>query len=158
MHDPWTWTKSGECWWDGGYRAEGNKGEKKKWDNCKSIIHKIYFKKKKKRNFWIPKQFHLKNPHTDLLRHTPSELQKWGSSLKGTSVIHGETECLPSRWELWDSFLPERKVGRCHCLFSEPSHHRATKLAGGYHIWDSINLANTVCPILEIPWDSVPPN
>ena len=24
-----------------GYRAEGNKGEKKKWDNCNSIINKI---------------------------------------------------------------------------------------------------------------------
>ena len=31
----------------GGYRAEGNKGEKK-WDNCNSIINKIYLKKKKK--------------------------------------------------------------------------------------------------------------
>ena len=28
----------------GGYRAEGHKGEKK-WDNCNSIINKIYFKK-----------------------------------------------------------------------------------------------------------------
>ena len=28
----------------GGYRAEGNKGEKK-WDNCNTIISKIYFKK-----------------------------------------------------------------------------------------------------------------
>ena len=27
----------------GGYRAERNKGEK--WDNCNSIINKIYFKK-----------------------------------------------------------------------------------------------------------------
>ena len=29
------------------YRAEGDKGEKK-WDNCSSIINKIYFKKEKK--------------------------------------------------------------------------------------------------------------
>ena len=29
-----------------GYRAEGNKGEKK-WDNCNSRINEIYFKKKK---------------------------------------------------------------------------------------------------------------
>ena len=28
----------------------------------------------------------------DLLRLTPSELQHWGSSLKGTSGIQGETE------------------------------------------------------------------
>ena len=31
----------------GGCRAEGNKGEKK-WDNCHSIINKIYFLKRKK--------------------------------------------------------------------------------------------------------------
>ena len=30
----------------GGYRAEGNKREKKKWNNCNSIINKIYFKKR----------------------------------------------------------------------------------------------------------------
>ena len=30
-----------------GCRAEGNKGEEKKWDNCNSIINKIYFKKLK---------------------------------------------------------------------------------------------------------------
>ena len=29
-----------------GYRAEENKG-KKKWDNCNSIINKMYFKKSK---------------------------------------------------------------------------------------------------------------
>ena len=28
-------------WWEGGCRAEGNKGEKK-WDNYNSIINKIY--------------------------------------------------------------------------------------------------------------------
>ena len=28
-------------------RVEGNKGEKKEWDNCNSIINKIYFLKKK---------------------------------------------------------------------------------------------------------------
>ena len=25
----WTRTKVGECWWEGGYRVEGSKGEKK---------------------------------------------------------------------------------------------------------------------------------
>ena len=29
--------------WEGGYKAEGNKQEKK-WENCNSIISKIYFK------------------------------------------------------------------------------------------------------------------
>ena len=27
----------------GGYRAEGNKGERKKWDNCNSLINKIFY-------------------------------------------------------------------------------------------------------------------
>ena len=31
----------------GGYRAEGNKREKK-WDNCNSIINKIHFEKAQK--------------------------------------------------------------------------------------------------------------
>ena len=35
--------KVGECGWEGVHRAEGNKGGK--WDNCNSIINKIYFKK-----------------------------------------------------------------------------------------------------------------
>ena len=34
---------AGECWWEGGCRAEGNKGEKI-WGNCNSIINKIYLK------------------------------------------------------------------------------------------------------------------
>ena len=34
----------------GGCREEGDKGEKKNWDNCKSIINKMYFKKIK----WMP--------------------------------------------------------------------------------------------------------
>ena len=29
----------------GGYRLEGNKGERK-WDNCNNIINKIYLKNK----------------------------------------------------------------------------------------------------------------
>ena len=57
------------------------------------------------RNFQSPKQFHLKNPHMNLLRLTPSELQHWGSSLKGTNGIQGELKCLASRQELGDSFL-----------------------------------------------------
>ena len=32
----------------GGCRAEGNKGKGKKWDNCNSIINKIYIKTKRK--------------------------------------------------------------------------------------------------------------
>ena len=39
------------------------------------------------RNCWIPRQFLLKGPHTDLLRLTPAELQRQGSSLKVTTGI-----------------------------------------------------------------------
>ena len=34
----------GQCWKEGGCRAEGDKGEEKKWDNCNSIINKIHLK------------------------------------------------------------------------------------------------------------------
>ena len=46
MYDPWTWTKEEEWWW-GGTGQRGIKG-RKKWDNCNSIINKIYLKKQKK--------------------------------------------------------------------------------------------------------------
>ena len=42
----------------------------------------------------------------------------------------------------------DRKEDKGHCFFSEPSPHRTTEPAGGCHIWDSINLANTVCRTL----------
>ena len=38
----------GKCWRESEYWVEGNKGEKKEWDNCKSIINKIHLKKIKK--------------------------------------------------------------------------------------------------------------
>ena len=38
------------------------------------------------------RQFLGKNPHMNLLRLTPSELQHWGSRLKGTSATQEETE------------------------------------------------------------------
>ena len=38
--------KGRECWWEWGVgcRAEEDKREKKNWDNCNSIINKIYLK------------------------------------------------------------------------------------------------------------------
>ena len=36
----------GECWREWRYQAEGDKVEKKEWDNCNSIINKIYLKKR----------------------------------------------------------------------------------------------------------------
>ena len=63
-----------------------------------------------------PKQFLLKNPHTDLLRLNPSELQHQGSSLKGSSSIEGETE------------VSVIKASRGQCPFSKSYPHRAGKL------------------------------
>ena len=45
MYDPWTELK----WWGRGYRWEGEAGQRgikvRKWDNCSSIINKMYLKK-----------------------------------------------------------------------------------------------------------------
>ena len=109
-----------------------------------------------RRNFWSPKQFLLKNTHTDLLRLTPSELQHHGSSLTGTSGIQGGTEVSGLKVRAGGQ-LSLRQKGRQRPLslcWTLPH----TVPAGGCYIWDSINLANTVCPILEIPWGSIPPN
>ena len=46
----------------------------------------------RQRVFWSPRQYLLMGPHTQLLRLPPSELQYWGSSLKGTRNTWGETE------------------------------------------------------------------
>ena len=45
LHVPWTQTKRGDAGGRGG--DAGRKGERgeKNWDNCNSIINKIYFKK-----------------------------------------------------------------------------------------------------------------
>ena len=43
MHDPWTRTKVGIAGGNGGVPArKGQRG--KNWDNCNSIINKIYLK------------------------------------------------------------------------------------------------------------------
>ena len=62
------------------------------------------------RNFWNPRLFLLKGPHTGLLGLTPSELQHWGSRLKGTRNIQGRTELsgVKTKWpnkNLWASGL-----------------------------------------------------
>ena len=62
----------------GGCRAEGNKGEKK-WDNCHSIINKIYFLKRKK----IKRTFHSshycleKVPESETNGVKPSQSRPW---------------------------------------------------------------------------------
>ena len=70
----------------------------------------------------------------DLLRLTHSGLLQQGSSLKDTNDIQGETEVSGIQVKAGDSFLPDRKMRRGHCSFSEPSHHRATELAGWFYI------------------------
>ena len=45
-----------------------------------------------RRKFWSPKLVLLKNPHMDLFRLTPSELQHRGSILKGTNGRQGGTK------------------------------------------------------------------
>ena len=43
MHNPWTLTKEGTAGGNGHTRWIGQRG--KNWDNCNSIINKIYLKK-----------------------------------------------------------------------------------------------------------------
>ena len=75
-----------------------------------------------RRNFWSPKQCLLKGLFEDLLRFTPSELQHWGSSLKGTSGIQGGAGVSGIKVKGGDSFLPGRKAGRGHFPFLNPPH------------------------------------
>ena len=48
MHNLWTWTKEGIAGGKGDIGWRGAKGEN--WDNCNSIINKIYLKKEGQRN------------------------------------------------------------------------------------------------------------
>ena len=43
--------REGECWCGGGGAGQRGIKERKKWDNCNSIINKIYFKKEKVKLF-----------------------------------------------------------------------------------------------------------
>ena len=45
MYDPWTWTKEGGA---GGRGVQGGQSKGGEWDNCNSIINKIYFLKMRK--------------------------------------------------------------------------------------------------------------
>ena len=97
------------------------------------------------RNFWNPKQFLFKEPthrliYSDsLCLSSSTRIAAWKAPL-----AYGEKlGCLASRWA--EAIVP----------FLNPT---PTELASCYHIWDSINLANTVCPTLEIRRDSAPPN
>ena len=65
-------------------------------------------------------QFHLKNPHTDLLRLTPSELQHWGSILKGTCGIQEETEVSDINVRAGGQLSPREKGRQRPLSFLDP--------------------------------------
>ena len=97
------------------------------------------------RKCWSPKLFFLKNPHTDSPTQTHS-LESFSTGVapwKATVVYWEKLKCLASRRA--ESFYP----------FLNPA---PTEPASWCHVQDSINLANTVCPTLEILLDSTPPN
>ena len=83
---------------------------------------------------WTHKQFLLKKPHMDLLRLTSSEGQHWGSSLKGTSGIQGETEVSSIKVRAGGQFSPSEKGDRGHYSFSEASPEIGTELSGRWCI------------------------
>ena len=87
------------------------------------------------RNFWSPTQFLLTHTQTHLLRPTPSELQHWGSSLKGTSGTHRETG------SVWHQ-------GTHHCPSSKPSPHTAGKHAIS-------ETPSTWLTLFDLPWRSL---
>ena len=83
------------------------------------------------RNYWSSKQFPLKNPYTDLLRLTPSEIQHWGSSLKGTSGIQRRSEVSGIKASAGGQLSPRQKGGqRPLSLFwtFPPQSHRAGRM------------------------------
>ena len=110
------------------------------------------------RKFWSTKQFLLNIMHMDLLRLTPSELQHWGSSLKGTSDIGGGTEVSGVKVRAGGQLSPRQKGGQRPLSLSWMPPYKTTEPAGGCYLWDSIKLAKTVCPALEMPWGSAAPN
>ena len=70
-------------------------------------------------------------------------VQNWDGSLKGTVVYRERFKCLASGWA--KATVP---------LLSSPP----TEPIGWCHIWDSINLANTVWPTMKMHRGSVPPS
>ena len=102
------------------------------------------------RNCWNPRQF--------LLAHaqTYSESLPLSSSARATDWKSSETygqklNCLASQQKLGGQLSPREKCWHRLLFLCWASTHRA-------HIWDSINLAHTVCPTVVIPWDPALPN
>ena len=88
MCNPWTWTKAGGMLMGGGCKAERDKGEKK-WDNCNSIINKIYLKKKYRKPYDKIQMLSCKTTH-------PSIQQEMRKHVKGYLVFSpiSDTTCL----------------------------------------------------------------
>ena len=49
MYNPWTWTKGRNA---GGLGGKGQGGKAENWENCNSIINKIYLKLRKKKGIY----------------------------------------------------------------------------------------------------------
>ena len=121
---PMAWTKVGECWWEGWYRAEGNKGKEKIWDNCNNIINKIYLKKRLISLLWSSlSSWRLCARCCPHAAQTPVQAQStcssrwwglWGGSPGHWSPVRTETWCFagdpPSYTTFWKLPL-SRKLG-----------------------------------------------
>ena len=85
----------------------------------------------------------------DLLGFTPTELQHWSSSLKGTRDIWGAAELSGIRARAGGSAFSQTKVlaEAIVPLMRLP----LTEPTGRHHIPVSINMAITVCVTLMIP-------
>lgn len=79
----------------------------------------------------------------------PSELQYWGSSLKGTKDIQGKPELSGIRPRAEGQLYPRQKAGRDHYSFAEPSLQSASRWALRFHQHGSHSL--------PIPNDSLRP-
>ena len=99
---------------------------------------------------YIFQTFLLKGLPMNLLSLTHSELQHWGSFLKGNRDILRGTELSGIRAR---AARADKSTGQGHCPFWSPT---TTELASSHHIWVSINL--TLIAPLEIPWVPAPPN
>ena len=84
------------------------------------------------------------HPHVWWIKIWEGYLRSKGSQphARLSSPYRGKLKCMASGWDVVDSFLPNRKVGRGHCaIFWAPPQqgHRTGR-------YDSIHLAYTVLP------------
>ena len=94
---------------------------------------------------------------------THSKLQHRGCSLRNARNTQRGTELTSFREMAGGAGVRialsrDRWTGRHHCSLDELSSHPANIVQVGAKSEISINLANTVCPALVIPWDPGPLN